>query len=57
MAVHRPLHLIFLLAAGLILAGCKDTKIATYRVLKESRFAPPTDTVKPTIRWQTPSGW
>jgi len=57
MAVHRPPHLICLLAAGLILAGCKDTMIATYRVPKESRFVPPADIVKLAIRWQTPPDW
>jgi len=57
MAVHRPPHLICLLAAGLILAGCKDTTIATYRVPKESRFVPPADIVKLAIRWQTPPDW
>jgi hypothetical protein len=57
MVLHRRPRFIFLLAAGLILAGCKDTKISAYRVPKESRLVPPADIVKPAIRWQTPPGW
>ena len=57
MALHRRPRFIFLLAAGLILAGCKDTRISAYRVPKESRSVPPADIVKPAIRWQTPPGW
>lgn len=41
MALHRRPRFIFLLAAGLILAGCKDTRISAYRVPKESRFVTP----------------
>lgn len=41
MALHRRLHLISFLAAGLVLAGCKDTRITAYRVPKETRFTPP----------------
>ena len=36
MAAHSRPSLISLLAAGLLLAGCKDTKITSYRVAKES---------------------
>jgi hypothetical protein len=36
MAAHSSFLLIPFLAAGLILAGCKDTKIASYRVPKEA---------------------
>jgi hypothetical protein len=59
MAAHRRPRLIFLLATGLILAGCRDTKIVTYRVPKESPVEPPatTESAAPAIRWQTPPGW
>jgi hypothetical protein len=57
MVLHRRPRFIFLLAAGLILAGCKDTRITAYRVPKEPRFVPPADLVKPAIHWQTPQGW
>ena len=57
MALHRRPRFIFLLTAGLILAGCKDTKLTAYRVPKEPRFVPPADTAKPAIRWQAPEGW
>jgi len=36
MAPHRRSRLVLLLAAGLILAGCKEPKIAAYRVPKDS---------------------
>lgn len=60
MASHRRPCLIPLLAAGLILAGCKEPKIATYRVPKESgsaRSAAAPDTATPPVRWQAPPGW
>jgi hypothetical protein len=59
MAVHRRPRLILLLAAGLIFAGCRDTKIVAYRVPKDSPSAPPAEaaTPAPAIRWQAPPGW
>ena len=57
MALHCRPRFIFLLAAGLILAGCRDNTISTYRVPKEPRFVASSDIAKPAIRWQTPPGW
>jgi len=36
MVSHRRLRLIVLLAGGLIVAGCKDTKVTSYRVPKDA---------------------
>ena len=43
----------------MILAGCRDTRIVTYRVPKDSPAAPPAaaESVSPAIRWQLPPGW
>jgi hypothetical protein len=62
MASHRRLHLFFfLLSAGCLLPGCKDTRISVYRVPKETPFTPPSAArsaaAAPAIRWQTPPGW
>ncbi|MFA5058650.1 MAG: hypothetical protein WC485_11095 [Opitutaceae bacterium] len=59
MAQHRRPSLASFLIAGLILAGCKDTRITAYRVPKETRFTPAatSDATAPGIRWQIPPGW
>lgn len=61
MASHCRLRLFLLLTAGLLLAGCGDSRISAYRVPKEAPFTPPSaarsGASAPAIRWQTPPGW
>jgi len=61
MVSHCRLRLAVLLAAGIILPGCKDTRISAYRVPKEAPFTLPSaarsGASAPAIRWQTPAGW
>jgi hypothetical protein len=60
MAPHCRSRLIFPLAAVLAIAGCKDSKIAAYRVPKDSDFARPAaaaDAATPAVRWQAPPDW
>ncbi len=60
MALNRRYRLAVLLTAGLALAGCKDTRIVSYRVAKETPSNPPAMTAADpgsAIHWQTPSGW
>ena len=62
MVAHRCPRPIILLSIGLVLAGCKDTRIVAYRVPKESPGVSPAvaDTgaaAAPAIRWRTPPGW
>ena len=59
MVVHRRRCFISLLSTGLILTGCRDTKITSYRVPKESSDATvaAAPAAAPAIRWQTPAGW
>jgi len=57
--VHCRSRLILLSATGLLLAGCRDTKITSYRVPKES-LAPGPSTAEAgaaTIHYQAPAGW
>jgi hypothetical protein len=53
-----------LLAAALLLNGCRDEKIRSYRVAKEERRPSPTmpglpaqTATAPSIHWQKPEGW
>jgi hypothetical protein len=60
MAPHCRPRLILLLAGGLVLAGCKDPKIAAYRVPKESESARQAATAAaatPAVRWKAPPDW
>jgi hypothetical protein len=60
MAPHCRPRLIFPLAAVLAFTGCKDSKIAAYRVPKDSGFARPAaaaDAASPAVRWQAPPDW
>jgi hypothetical protein len=60
MVPHCRPRLISCLAAGLLLAGCKESKITAYRVPKESGVAPPAtmaEAAAPAVRWQAPPGW
>ncbi|OHE88955.1 MAG: hypothetical protein A3G75_13040 [Verrucomicrobia bacterium RIFCSPLOWO2_12_FULL_64_8] len=58
MDLRRP-RCFTLLAAGLLLAGCRDTKITAYRAPKDVPAGPTitAETPAPAIRWQTPAGW
>jgi hypothetical protein len=59
MAVPHRSRVIFLLLTGLLLAGCRDTKITSYRVPKESPASAPAvaDGGAPAIHWQAPADW
>ncbi len=48
-----------MLAAGLFMAGCRDTKIAYYRVPKDSTSAPAAEATAAAaaIQWKAPPGW
>jgi len=57
--VHRRSRFIILLATGLLLAGCRDTKITAYRVPKEPAASGPATAAAgaAAIQYQAPPGW